>query len=201
MFSTPDLDAMVQSERGAGRARSDRTLRPVRTLDEEHALRFATEGPIPVDPEQAAGFVADRDDQPGVEGMTDQQAVDGRERECHRMRAAVLVQVILVESDRGTEMIRVQLEQEGPLPRLLHEPTHTADRGTGSDHGIVRRCEPLSLRTIGWARDGPWTGHGTSDQRWSSGAILVAVADLSLPSAGIIRQSADVAPLTSSGRR
>ena len=107
MFGTADLDAVVQREGGSGRTGPDSAFRPVRALDEEHALRLATKCSITIDPEQPAGFVTDRDDQPRVESMTDQQAVDGRERECHRVRAAVLVQVILVETDRCTELIRV----------------------------------------------------------------------------------------------
>ena len=80
VLGTLDLDAVVESESRSRRARAHRSLRPVGTFDEEHALGFASQSPIPIDPEQATGFVPNRNDQAGIEGVTDEQAVDGRKR-------------------------------------------------------------------------------------------------------------------------
>jgi len=82
------LKCSVQGQRRAGGARADPPFRPVGALHEEHLFSLAPQHPVAVDPEQATGLIADGYDQPGVEGMPNQQVVHHRQHRRQRMSAA-----------------------------------------------------------------------------------------------------------------
>src|SRR5680860_1495320 len=58
-----NLDAAVESESGAGCARTDAAFRPVRSLNEEHLLNLAAQHSIAVDPQEAPRFISDGNDE------------------------------------------------------------------------------------------------------------------------------------------
>jgi len=110
VLGTLDRDAVVESKGRSRRARADRSFRPVGTFDEQHALGFASQRPIPIDPEQTTRFVSDSDDQAGIAGMTDEQAVDGWERQRHRVGTSVMVKIVFIKIDHGVEVVGIELE-------------------------------------------------------------------------------------------
>jgi hypothetical protein len=153
-----DLNAVVEGQRCAGSARSHRPLRPVGTLDEEHILGLPPKRSVTVDPEQATGVIADRDDQSALEGMADQQMVDGGENERKRMLVAILPQVVIAQILDRHQGIGVDVQLERSLPRLLDESPDARNVLVITDQLVMCARDGQVVES---GSDAPRVAHGT----------------------------------------
>jgi hypothetical protein len=72
------------------------------------------------------------------------------------MLVAILAQVIIVEFGDSTESVGVDVQLQGPLPRLFDQPPDAACRDSVPDYPVVGTCD---LDVIERGHDTPRAGH------------------------------------------
>ncbi len=126
VLGAADLHRAIERERRAGGRGADGGLRPVRALDEAHVAGERADVPVALDPQQAAGGVADGDHDARLARLArQQQRADHVHHARERVRAAVLLELGAREIERRKRLGTDEAGQRA-APRLLHERPHVA---------------------------------------------------------------------------
>ena len=137
-----DLHRAIERQRRPGGGGSHRLLRPVRARDEAHVAGEPADAAVALDPQQAPGGVADRDDNPGIR-LGEQQRADHVHRAGQRVGAAVGLQLRLGEFQRR-QRLGAHEARERPAPRILHERADVLQPGiigVAADELFVRALD------------------------------------------------------------
>lgn len=119
-----DLHRLPEREGRSRRARADGVLRPVGPGHETHAVGERAQLAVALDPQQATGLVADRDDHSRVLCLTrQQQRTDHVHHRGERMCETVGVELVADQVERRSAL-RADPPAPGPLPRLTDEGSH-----------------------------------------------------------------------------
>ena len=137
-----DLHRAIERQRRPGGGGSHRLLRPVRARDEAHVAGEPADAAVALDPQQAPGGVADRDDDPGIR-LGKQQRADHVHRAGQRVGAAVGLQLRVGEFQRR-QRLGAHEARERPAPRILHERADVLQPGiigVAADELFVRALD------------------------------------------------------------
>ncbi|GAA4257908.1 hypothetical protein GCM10022255_076540 [Dactylosporangium darangshiense] len=137
---------MVDGDRGTGRVGAGVGLVPVRAGDEVHALGPAHDGRVPLDPQQPALRVADRHQVVAVLGEAAEQVAEQRQHVAQRVRAAVVLQLIVVQADRDRG-VGVEAAGGAAPPRVGDHLAHLpADAAAAEERvpGAAVLADPLA---------------------------------------------------------
>ncbi len=134
------LDRPVDRECRAGRVRPGLRLGPAGALDEVHPLRAPTGSRMPLDPQQPAVRVADRQQMFAVHGVGTHELADHRHDVSQWMRVPVRTEFARAELDR-CRPVRTDPGAGRPSPRLRHHgPDRCLQPSVGSEH-LVRTAQ------------------------------------------------------------
>ncbi|GMA86522.1 hypothetical protein GCM10025868_17720 [Angustibacter aerolatus] len=98
--------------------------------------------PLALDPQQAAGRVAHRDQQPGVLGVVDEQPPDDGHHRPERVGAAMGQQRVVHEVDGGQRALGVEAAPHAAGPRLGDDVAHPGPGLAGGDEPVVGSPQP-----------------------------------------------------------